>query len=189
MKSITTDLWNIIEKDVPADPTGPEAFHAIIQEQQVSTASMVQKLTMTLMGMTLKSEPGQNVQTFANKVTKIAHKIEGSQVEVSNINSLVVKPFLHCDVESFRMFVTNLHMDADRGTSAIGTTILSGAPAVGSTKTWTTAIIEMKNRYRELKAQGLWLATSNKPQQNELKTLKMLQAQLKALQQTVDLGR
>jgi hypothetical protein len=180
MNSITSDLWEIIEKEVGSNPTGPEAFFAIIQEGQVSTASMVQALTEQLKRMSIKSEPGQNVQTFTNKIVDIARRINGSFLPVPNLHSLVLLPYLQCDVESFRLYATDLHMRADR---SLGSTSLSIYRSNNATDpAWMASLTDLKIRFREIRAAGLWTPLNNRKQPDEMKALR---AELKALQQTV----
>ena len=77
MNSITLSLWESIKQEVGIAPSGPEALYAIVQDAQVSTATMVHLLTTKLSGLSLKQQPGQHVPEFANKVTTIARAIEG----------------------------------------------------------------------------------------------------------------
>ena len=58
MKSVSIDFWELLEKDVGTEPTGPAALLAIVQQIQIRTSSMVQNLTESLKKMTLKSELG-----------------------------------------------------------------------------------------------------------------------------------
>jgi len=183
LASIKLSLWEIIEKEVGSSATGPQVFLAVVQEAQVSTASMVQVMTDDLKKMSLKQEPGQNVISFSSKIIEVARKIEGSILDVPNLNSLVLAPFLHCDVEAFRMCVTEKHMKADRVTGNTTTSILAtaGPQVSNSVPQWLVDINDLKQRFRELKGQNLWTPLSNtKPRANEINALK---AQLQASQQ------
>ena len=101
MNSISLPLWQIIERETGPDPTGPEAFHAIIQHAQIATASMVQSLVNELKKKSLKQEPGQNVEQFSIKITNLGRRLIDSFIPMPNLNSLIVKPYLDCDVEAF----------------------------------------------------------------------------------------
>jgi len=135
--------------------------------------------------MSLKKEPGQNVINFSKGVIELARKIEGSILDVPNLNSLVLAPFLHCDVEAFRLFVTEKHMRADRvtGNTTISILATAGVQAQNATPQWMIDINDLKTRFRELKGQNLWTPlNSGKPRDDEFKSLK---AELHKLQQSV----
>ena len=96
--------------------------------------------------MSLKKEPGQNVINFSNKVIEMARKIEGSILDVPNLNSLVLAPFLHCDVEAFRLCVMEKHMRADRvtGNTTISILATAGVQAQNTTPWWMVDINDLK---------------------------------------------
>ena len=70
MALITLPMWNIIEKEVGAEPLGPLTLFSIVQQYQITTASLVQELMEELKKFDLKKEPGQNVRTMAGKITE-----------------------------------------------------------------------------------------------------------------------
>ena len=173
MNSITTPLWETIEKKVGAELTDLAAFYAIIQDAQVLTASMVQNLTNQLAGMSLKQELEQDVNTFANKVFNIAHKIDDLVIKVPNLNSLVLAPFMQCVVEAFQQEVTNLHKQADR-VSHVATISIQPVAAGGTdtTPTWHEPLSLLKQQYRELKGAGLWTPMKERKKNEDLAALK-----------------
>jgi Zinc knuckle len=180
MNSITLPLWSIIEKEVGCNPSGPAALHAIVQDAQVSTASMVQSLINQLKSLSLKHEPGQDVISFSNKVMEIARKLESTFIPVPNLEALILEPFTECDVEAFRTYATQLHLEADTKSCSPTHAIKSQATTQANpTSTWEASLNLLRNRFRMLKGPGKWPPlTSSKPTsdiqslRNEVHTLR-----------------
>ena len=169
MNSLTVDLWNIIEKEVGANVDEPTALHAIVQQAQVSTASMVQKLTGQLKEMSLKHEPGQNVVNFSAKITTIAWKIGGSIISVPNLNCLVIAPYLNCGVEQFCLFAIQLHAEADCA-SAVGLVTIKSTTRSSRVKpAWDKSVTQLNVRFCKLCEQDLWtpLAKTKQDEQHQ----------------------
>ena len=154
MNSITHGLWERIYRDVGSAPTGAAALHAIVQDAQVSTASMIQNLTNKLSQMSLKQEPGQDVLNFSEKITDLAQHLEGSAITIPNLESLVIAPYLHCDVEAFRTYATQLHFEADTRCSTPSNSIKSAAANAPAAPHWSDAVDKLKSRFRHLQAHG-----------------------------------
>ena len=183
MNSITLPLWQLIERETGPEPTGPEAFYAIIQHAQVATASMVQSLVNDLKKMSLKQEPGQHVEQFSIKVTNIGRRLSGSFIPVPNLNSLIIKPYLDCEVEAFRMTAIQLHAEADKQNSSSTVAIKSQSNAQAAPE-FQTYITQLNSRFRELKAQDLWTPLAGpKVDSPEVQALR---GQIKALSQKVN---
>ena len=183
MNSITLPLWRSIEKEVGSEINGPIVFHTIIAHAQVATASMIQSLTERLKRMSLKDEPGQHVINFSNKIIEIGRRLDGAILAVPNICSLVIAPYLQCDVEEFQIFAINKHAIADKSMVSSVPTIFSTA-LVDSPK-WEQEVMAMNTRFRELQAQNLWTPLKSSKPRDEIS---ILQGELQALKQTLAIG-
>ena len=75
--SVTNEMWQSIENDLPQRLTGPEVFKAIVMKYRFINTSTIRTLTNELTSMKLINEPGQNVISFSKKVYDIATQIEG----------------------------------------------------------------------------------------------------------------
>ncbi len=79
MGSATQPLWEMLEKEVGANPTGPRVFLAIVQQAQTMTASLVQTLVNKLMKLSLKQIPAQDVEVLCGIITELCCRINGSR--------------------------------------------------------------------------------------------------------------
>ena len=75
--SVTNEMWQSIENDLPQSLTGPEIFKATVMKYRFFNTSTIRTLTNELTSMKIINEPGQNVISFSQKVYDIAAQIEG----------------------------------------------------------------------------------------------------------------
>ena len=96
LRSITKEVWIRIEKELPinAEPSGPEVFSLIISHVQQVNSSSVRKLISKLYEMTLKDEPGQDVQLLGDKVLEICRSIDGTVMGPKDLVLLCEENFL-----------------------------------------------------------------------------------------------
>ena len=129
--------------------------------QQVN-ASTVRKLVDDLKKMKLVNEPGQNVESFANKIIEQAKRIDGSGLAPRDLASLVVGCFLGGSALECEMAESTLHDKAD--------SMFSGSE-------WKSIVRIIKTKYCSLIAQDLW---------GPAKTTKTIHTELAGLQAKVN---
>ena len=96
LNNVDTDVWTRIEKSLAHDASGPQMFAAMLDHKQQVNTRVVRALMKELDTMSLKSEPRQNIEIFANKVHNLAMRIQGCGNPSDDLPSLVVKSFLDC---------------------------------------------------------------------------------------------
>ena len=158
LNSISLDMWESIEKSLPPYPSGPEVFGAVIRKKQYLNASSVRKMVDQLQGMKLISEPGQNVNTFANKILELANRIEGSGGAPADLALIVAGTFLGGTVQAFELKVLGLH---DR---------LDEDPACLDIK---TMVKRLQSKYDSLVTLDMWTPKNDRKanEDNELAAL------------------
>jgi hypothetical protein len=164
--SITLDMWKRVEKDLPARPTGPEIFAAVVRSHQATSTAAVRTLVMDLLKLELKQEPGQDVETFGDKVSELARRIEGTGGSPEDLNSLVASRFLGSSTTAFEIDAAAQRNAAERGNAE-----------------WKDVIRDHKILYRELKNQNLWEAETHRKKDGEIT---MLKAAIEELKQRVE---
>ena len=76
MNSISPSFVNMIEPELGSSPAGPVVFYKIMNKVQMMSAEAMRKLEKELKGLILKQEPGENVETFCNKIQGVAEKLD-----------------------------------------------------------------------------------------------------------------
>ena len=171
--SIHEDLWRLIEPDVGYSANGVHIFVAAVQHIQINSAATNRLLVDQLRAMTLSDEPGQNVNTFSQKVIDLASRIDSGSGHCSDLSSLVLKTFLSASCKTFYNRAVTHYNEADQN---------------GSTD-WRSVITDLKNAYLKDKGLGLWVASATtkagQESQDEDRQFKTLVAQVSTLTQLV----
>jgi hypothetical protein len=119
LSSLDLQLWSEIEKEVSFDATGPEVLIAVIERKQQVNSSSIRHLVDKLKGLHIAKEPGQDVETFADKVVELARRIEGTGGAPSDLATLVAGTFLGSDSRQFDLEAIIQHKAADRPRSKV----------------------------------------------------------------------
>ena len=78
MNSIDVHLWDSIELAVGTEQFGPTGYMQIIAKIQLSNLSAVRELVKRIEGMNIVRHPGQNVESFCDKLTKLYCLVDGT---------------------------------------------------------------------------------------------------------------
>jgi hypothetical protein len=100
----------MIEPELGSSSSGPVVFYKIINKVQMMSAEAMRKLEGQLKGLTLKQEPGENVETFCNKIREVADKLDqGPTYKPVDLNLLVAEKFIIQVLKPFRIPAINIH--------------------------------------------------------------------------------
>lgn len=139
--SITLQLWETMERALGLEATGPEVFAWIVNKLQQSSASSVRAKVKELTDMNLKSQPGQNVEVFGDRLIDLCRRIEGTGGAPRDLASLVAVTFIDSDVLPFNIEAMRMHNLVDKDPKAMA---------------WQDIVEENKEKYRSLVSQSLW---------------------------------
>ena len=158
--SLDIDMLKKVENDVPAQATGPEVFAAVVNIHQALSSSAVRVLVAQLQALKLGKEPAENVESFADKVTDIAKRIQGTGPDTcpQDLHTLVYECFIGSSTSIFQSDVVLVYNQADRGDPAV--------------KDWDKHVSEFKARYRTLKTKKMWEAEKHHKEKVEIQALK-----------------
>ena len=108
--SVTNALWRLVDKELPPHPTGPEVFKAILMKYRHINASTIRRMEQEITELSIINEPGQNVNTFSEKVLDLAGQIEGGSEHPPHDQSLsVCNTFLSTTEDAFKYEVLIMH--------------------------------------------------------------------------------
>ena len=141
MANVTLELWEGIEKTLGTDPTGTEAFFAVIRKLQQTNSAASRTLVEELKGMFLIKEPGQYVDAFGDRVVELCRRISGVGAEPDNLSIIAATTFLKCDVLDFKLKSLDLHGRVDDDITTL---------------TWESIVSSLQAKYRSFKGQHLW---------------------------------
>lgn len=102
-KSISSDLWSEIEKDLDEDFSGPRVFAAIVHHHQQLSTTAVRDLVNQLQKLTLSKETAEDVNKFSHKLTELCRRIEGTGHAPPDLACLVASTFIHASDEGLRL--------------------------------------------------------------------------------------
>ena len=167
--SLDIDMLKKLESDVPAQATGPEVFAAVVNIHQALSSSAVRVLVAKLQALKLSKEPAENVESFADKVSDIAKRIQGTGPETCphDLHTLVYECFIGSSTQIFQSNVILVYNRADQGDPAV--------------RNWDKHVAEFKSRYRTLKIKKMWEAEKHHKEKSEIQALK---ATVKRLEKT-----
>lgn len=154
-----------VERDIPEGASGPEVLAAIVNLHQSLSTSSVRILVNQLTNLKLAKEPGENVETFANKVIDVAKRIEGTGMAPNDFTVLIYKTFQGSSSEYFASEARDLYSKANKQDTTVNK--------------YEEAIIGLKKTYRDLKDQSEWEAV------NVYKEVQSLKAEIQVLRSTL----
>jgi hypothetical protein len=166
LKSLDLDMLKKVERELPVNATGPEVFATVINMHQTLNTSAVRILTEELQKLRLSKEPGENVETFADKVIDIAKRIQGAGPTTcpKDLPTLAYECFQDCTTPMFNLEATALYAKASKGDTSVDD--------------WEANIMELKTTYRACVSRKGWNATKYQKEKAEAQAL---QAQVKTL--------
>lgn len=139
--SVSLELWTAIEPDIGLRLNGVRVLVAIIRQYRAAASITIRNLTNQLMEMSLKTTPGENVETLSKKIFDLASQIEGLGEAPSDLASLVAARFLKCSSQAF----------CSKAMSVFEQTQQFSEPMH-----WTEALQQLKAVYATLKGQNMW---------------------------------
>lgn len=163
--SISTKLWASVERDLPTNPSGPEILMHIINVHQIVSSSTVRKMIKDLEKMSIKNEPGQNVETFADKVSDMARLIDGTAQSPNDLNTIVASTFMGSSTLQFEIDIGQMYKECDDVT-------MNGP-------TWQSIILAAKTTYRGLISKEKWEAAASEKEPDPLQAMKAEITQLR----------
>jgi hypothetical protein len=115
MNSIGPTLHSDLQKFITGTLMGPVVFMLIVSRIQSSSASSWRAMVDALKAMRLSQEPGQNVDTFSDKISSYCRQLEGANKLPEDITVLLAECYMDCTVEAFKIqFLTLFNLcDAD----------------------------------------------------------------------------
>ena len=139
--SLSPSMQREVAKTVKATTTGPELLMIVLSRHVEVSASIIRSMVGTLTKLSIDKEPGENVDTFSDKVHEQAQIISGSGLAPGDLPLLVASCFIKSTVSQFALKANMIHDQADKGTL----------------KNWNEEVLEeVRRKYRSLLGQGLW---------------------------------
>ena len=157
MQSISLELWETIKKDLDCNPSGPEAFAAVVYKLQEVNLDAVCLLIEEIQALKLINEPGQDVNIFGGQVIELCRRISSTGFAPDDIGVLAATCFLKCDVLAFKLKSIWIHYQAD----------INKRVAMG----WYKVVRFKKKKYLALSGQKLWTPQTQKPKDDSLSGL------------------
>ena len=95
LASITLKFWDTVEKYLRYDASYPKFFCTTIQNHQQVNSSAICTLFQALQKMRLMDEPGQDVETFGNKMDEMYRRFSGTVSPPIYLYTLIVTDFIN----------------------------------------------------------------------------------------------
>jgi hypothetical protein len=142
MNSIGPTLHADLQKFITGNLLGPVIFMMIVDRIQSSSASVWRNVVTKLRKMRLNEEPGENVDTFSDKITGYCSSLEGANKLPEDITVILAEAFAACTVEVFRIKFLNIfeRCDEDPGCT-----------------TWQKEVEVATSSFRRLIGRELWI--------------------------------
>lgn len=158
------------ESDLPTNRSEPEVYAVMVDLYQSQNTSDVRVLTEQLQELKLSKEAGENVETFADKVTDIAKRIQGAGPDTcpKDLPMLVYECFQESTTPVFALEATGLLHKASKGDPTV--------------EDWEANESGHKSSYRALITRKGWQASKYHQEKVEVQAL---QAQVNSLLKTM----
>ena len=142
--SVTSEMRDLVDQSLSANPSGPEFAKLVILSHQVVNAEATRTLVDELKLLTLSKEPKEDVEAFSAKVTVLCRRIDGTGMGPTDLIVIVTARYLSCSVFEFKLKASSVHD-------------LVNAPG-GSTEYdhWQKVVRTMNAKYNGLKTANLW---------------------------------
>ena len=142
MQSISLVLCETIEKDLGCNPSGPEAFAAVVYKLQQVHAVAICLLVEELQSIKLINDPSQDVEIFGGQVIQLCRRISSNGFGPDDLGILATTCFLECDVLTFKLKSIYIHDQYD-----VNPKVDMG---------WDEVLRLNKKKYLALAGQKLW---------------------------------
>ena len=168
--SLELDMLKKVERETPANASGPEVYAAVVNLHQSLGSSAVRQLTEQLQQLKLSKEPAENVTIFGDKVLDLALRIQGAGPLTCphDLGTLVYECFKGCTTSEFASEVTDFCKKSNKND-----------PTVAD---WEASVSELKSLYRTLVVRKEWDAEKHHKEKADVQAM---QAMISTLQQTV----
>jgi hypothetical protein len=103
LNSLGPSISASLEKYISRDMAGPELFFQVMLLLESSTTSALRTVEEELIKMRLKSEPGENVETFTSKMMSKIRRLEGANRLPRDLGQIMATSLMDCSVETFRL--------------------------------------------------------------------------------------
>ena len=107
-----------IHQNLGLEAAGPLVFVFILNKVQQMTSDALRDMVNDLEKLNLLKEPGQNVETFSEKVADIAKRIDqGITYKPPDLPALVAEKYTNCEVTEFQMTAISVYNEVRRAPS------------------------------------------------------------------------
>ena len=103
INSIDAQILIDVQKYIDSAMTGPHLYWTIMTHIHSTTSPAMRTLIDKLRDMRLKDEPGENVETYTNKVDAICMQLQGANKSPADVSVLVTIGLKTSTVEEFRL--------------------------------------------------------------------------------------
>ena len=143
LNSIGPNLKGEIEKHLHGGDTktGPYVFILIMQRIVSSSSSSWRALTRELETLDITTEPGENVEAFADKISRICRVLEGANKLPDDVSSIVAQTFTTSRVPQFANKFMGIFGDLDDHSKTLE---------------WGEVVLKATSLYQTLKQQKRW---------------------------------
>ena len=141
MNSIGSNLHADLQKFITGDLCGPIVFMLIVNRVQASSASVWRKVVDKLKKLRLCEEPGENVDTFCDKITGYCRSLEGADKLPEDITSILAEAFCTSTIELFRIKFVTIFDNCDENPRFM---------------TWEQIVQTATSSYRSLQGRDQW---------------------------------
>ena len=147
LDSLTTDMVLKIQNNggEPGAPR-PMIFAAAVQCHMSLSDGAVRAMINTLQTMSLKKEPKEDVEVFADKVIEIGKRIVGTGKAPNDLHTMIYDTFENCSHAAFALAVSNLSLRCAQKDATV--------------RDWESQLLILKTTYREYKSRNKWDASA-----------------------------
>ena len=100
----------------------------------------------TLQTMSLKKEPKEDVEVFADKIIEIGKRIVGTGKAPNDLHTMIYDTFENCSHAAFALAVSNLSLRCAQKDATV--------------RDWESQLLILKTTYREYKSRNKWDASA-----------------------------
>lgn len=141
MKSIGPNLHSDLQKFIVGTLLGPVVFMQIVSRIQSSSSSVWRAMVDSLKALRLRQEPGENVDSFSDKITEYCRSLEGANKLPDDVTVILTEAYMDCTVESFKYQFVSLFNQCDRDPESTD---------------WRAIVEEATSSFRRLNGRKAW---------------------------------
>jgi hypothetical protein len=157
LNSITKTFRSLLVSDLGPTPDGPIILCKIVNKVQMMSTNAMRDLETRLRSLNLKSETGEDVESFCVKVKEIADRLDqGISYKPTDLSVLVAQKFVYSTVETFRIQAIQIYTRVQQDPKSMH---------------YSTILTMLRESYVQLKGMKMWppLMAQRKFQANSLR--------------------